>query len=380
MGRLGDLLEVLHGGEAPRFRTLTCEYRVWRHTARTQIAFRAHAEQADGGGSYHVGRRPLPDESMDRFRLWLEQPDRVREEWSGDERGERLGIRDGARWWTYDPAHGAMSSEGGRNVSAGIGEQLKGLLEPAPLLSLLRFEPTGEGQRLGRPTLRARARPRELRRRLAFELRTLGLGADEYLLEVDAERGVLLHVEARREGLPFQVQEAVRVVFDAPIAPETFVFEPPPGEEVMPAGAMPRPRQVSLAEATREAPFTVLAPERVPRGWELHVTVHEGLARPRIRPSVTLSYSSREGAEDLNVSQSPAATAHPWADGGDLPLTTPVERDGIALLVRDRDRDWPQAQLQRELLGTRVTLTSRSLGAEQLIAYALGLRPYAGEE
>jgi hypothetical protein len=87
------------------------------------------------------------------------------------------------------------------------------------------------------------------------------------LLEIDAARGILLRVEARRRGLPFSIVEAIRVSYDEPIPPERFVFEPPEGEEVRTLEELrPTPRlEIPLHEAARTAPFQVLIPPTVPR-------------------------------------------------------------------------------------------------------------------
>jgi outer membrane lipoprotein-sorting protein len=57
------------------------------------------------------------------------------------------------------------------------------------------------------------------------------------VLEVDAQRGVLLGVTALGDGEPFVKTTAVEIAFDEPIEEQVFVFEPPAGEEVIPSGS-----------------------------------------------------------------------------------------------------------------------------------------------
>jgi hypothetical protein len=54
------------------------------------------------------------------------------------------------------------------------------------------------------------------------------VGADEYMLSVDAEQGVLLRTEAREQ--PFKVIEMTEVEFDVDLPPGTFKIDLPNGE------------------------------------------------------------------------------------------------------------------------------------------------------
>jgi hypothetical protein len=61
-------------------------------------------------------------------------------------------------------------------------------------------------------------------------LHELGVGADDYLISVDAERGVVLRIDARFREQPFTVIEMTEVEFDAELPPETFTIVLPHGE------------------------------------------------------------------------------------------------------------------------------------------------------
>ena len=102
----------------------------------------------------------------------------------------------------WDERNGAHSNQDDLTVGSGIGEELQIMLNPLPLLSSLRFEPTGGSEVAGRPTISAHCipRPQDTRHGRAFELHELGTGADAFELEVDRQRGVLLAVTAARDG------------------------------------------------------------------------------------------------------------------------------------------------------------------------------------
>ena len=72
-------------------------------------------------------------------------------------------------------------------------------------------------------------------------LNGLGIGADEYVLAVDAQQGVLLRSEARLHAHPFKVIEMTEVAFDVDIPADTFALVLPAGETFEDT-AMPRSR------------------------------------------------------------------------------------------------------------------------------------------
>ena len=144
-------------------------------------------------------------------------------------------MRDGERWWSFDE-HGALHGEG--EAGGEVGADFELMLDPARLIGLMRFEPLGRGERAGRAVLRAHAQLRAdayghgrpaARLRAVFFLHHLAPGAVSYDLEVDAEHGVLLSLEAVRAGEPFWSLSATDVDFDVEIPPETFNFTAPEG-------------------------------------------------------------------------------------------------------------------------------------------------------
>jgi len=118
-----------------------------------------------------------------------------REEVYGGARDGFYAVADGPLWWLYDPRIGVRSNQDDPRLGSNIGEELAVMLDPTPLLGLLRFRPVGRSNVAGRPTLSSLAWPRRIDahdRPLPDELAQLGLGAQEYQLEIDFERGVLL--------------------------------------------------------------------------------------------------------------------------------------------------------------------------------------------
>ena len=384
---LGALLELLHGADAP-FETVQATYRIWSHHERAHGAFVAQIEDDKrhgvGVSMIRLGDSDdqAPAEQVETVRVWRSGA-RFREEFEGGPRHRYYGVRDGERWWHWDEYGGAISNENNPTMAGGIGERLSVMLDPTSLLGSLSFRPLGHSTQAGRATITAEAFPRRVSNRHGprpFELHQLGLGADRYTLAVDAERGVLLDAVALRHGEPFHEVTAVSISFDEPIADERFVFVPPAGEEVRPAGGGPRPPEhMPLTEAQQRAPFTVLMPGRVPGDWRLDCMFARPSDRPRIPMHVVLHYRSESGHESVNLSQY-LATDRP--EQYDLMLAgeqwEEVTRDGAAFRVRreSAQRLGPrQAQACVERDGAFVFLTSDTLSTAQLTRIAAGLVP-----
>jgi hypothetical protein len=169
------------------------------------------------------------DEDQSSLRIWVERPNRYREEQR--EGGEvDLIIRDGELWWTYDALFGASTNTTDAEPwQSSVRGGYEGLVDPARLAAVLTFEPLDHGERARRGVLRARAvaRKGDAPSRDAALMSIGGAGADEYQLEIDAARGVVLYAEARLGGSAFSVIEAEAVAFDEAIEADTFVFVSP---------------------------------------------------------------------------------------------------------------------------------------------------------
>jgi outer membrane lipoprotein-sorting protein len=379
VSELGDLLELMHGA-AHRVASVESRWRLWRHDERLHRAFAAHAERS-GARTYGVGRRQAGERSPEheeQVRFWWRAPDSIREErdpsseagpWAGH---ATLAIRVGATWWSFSSQAGAMTNAGDERHSHGAGQQFLAMLDPSELIGLLDFTLTGRGRRAGRPVLVVDCRPRERDPRGpgGFALHHLGTGAQRYAIEVDAGRGVLLRAEALFEDQPTHVIEAVQIAYDTALDPELFRFAPPAGEELRRSDALDRFRHgIPVHEVVAGVPFTVYTLSDPPADWALTATLHAGSERPLAHPAVGLHYRSRDATAQLNIHETAAATAedHPLPEGDD------VQRAGLAMRVRRRTDDWPQAQLSMTLGDTFITMNSDTLTAEDLIAVATRL-------
>jgi outer membrane lipoprotein-sorting protein len=249
------------------------------------------------------GSRESPESSTTTYRLWWEGPERFREEIGADAR--HVLVRDGERWWTGSRDWGVVSSEtdrGGPQQGA-----LGHLVEPGRLLAVFRLHPKGTGSVAGRRTLGATGAPRPGDDGALMVVHRVGAGADGVELDVDAERGTLLRLTALLDGEPFHSFEVTELAFDEAFPPETFVYAPEPGEDPPERW---RPERLRLDEAAQRAPFTLLAPARVPEGWRLHVTWMEPRDRPRVAASAHLSYESADGAYTVQIRQQATDEPH----------------------------------------------------------------------
>jgi outer membrane lipoprotein-sorting protein len=123
-----------------------------------------------------------------------------------------------------------MTNSGATNHGHGFGPA-ETLVDAAALLSALRLQFLGADTLLGRDVFRIRGVPRaRTGHQTDGGLHELGVGADDYMLSVDAERGMLLRTEARLREQPLIVIEMTEVEFDVDLPPETFKIDLPNGE------------------------------------------------------------------------------------------------------------------------------------------------------
>ena len=381
MTELGDLLVLLHGARG-RIATVRAVVRTWQHIGRSRAAME-HGAGRGGFVAYGPADEPERESVESTVRLWLAPPDRAREERRDDD-GERLGVRRGRTWWAYDAHGGAVSNEEQPDVGSGIGEEFGWLLDPAAIIGFLDFDELRPARRAGRPVLSVRAVPRATTDGAPTPLFRLGaFGADELRLDVDAERGALLRIEARFEGQPFAISEILEIAFDERFPDDTFVFTPPHGEEVRPIGEpFAVRRDLTIEQAVALAPFPVWIPSRVPARWELEVGFAAEQDRPAAAPCVFLHYRARDATHGLHITESPAdRPADVEAEGPGGPWRA-AERGAPPMELRVPAERWQPAQLRLELDGTRVLMSSSDLGTDALadLAAALVRAPSAPPE
>jgi outer membrane lipoprotein-sorting protein len=387
MDELGELLELLYGAR----RRFTTARGVLLDRSSTRLTLEAiKREQARqprrrGGGSVQVqlmyatrpddGPEP-PDVHEERTRFWWVPPNRLREEVESEgPHAAGTTVIDGDLWWTYSPDFGAKSNVGladDEQVHYGGGERFKVLLDPSGFGGALEFdEVKADGA-----VLRVRARPRDdfdhIHGRFHLHLVT---GADSYELVVDRGRGIVLRLASYLDEEELAVTELEEIVFDEDFPEDTFVFVPPPGEEILPPEPVRR-NAYTLEEAAAAAPFRVFAVPELPEGqWRLNVHFHEPRQRPPIPALATLFYHRADGRQTLVVSQGSAGEGGPsWP--GIEPRLEQVERDGVGYTVAHGDRErGEQSAVAFEREGTAIQLQSSELDVEVMLELATSLEP-----
>jgi hypothetical protein len=376
MGELGALLERLHSA-ASSYESFRGEFRRWTHTKRSARAFEAAAE-ASGGTQITMGYAKddgdASAETETNVRIYVRRPDRIREERDGPPGCERVVVRKGDAWWARDHYYGHITGEDS-STGFGIGEDLDIVLDPSPLPGLLELSVTGRGRIAGRETIRARAapRPRPAAASFSSDLHRLGGGADEYLLEADAERGVLLRLEARLESEPFAITEATTAEFDPDLSDSTFELAPEPGEEFATLDAPHATLGLPIHEAVTRADFALFIPSEVPEDWRLQISFSERSRRPPSPPTVALYYGTADETFGLTIVQMPADEAYEsgiatFADAQTIPL-----EHGPARVSERSDPFFSQLETTRD--GTSIRLSSSNLDAEALVTFARRLVP-----
>ncbi len=219
MGELGDLLELLHDAHA-RVETFAVDYhdRQYRPSSSDVVVSDA------GDGPLQLNWRaggPWAGDLVRTRRIWLQHPDRLRVEILEGEMLIRLAVRAGSRWWRWDELNGATSGslEPDEHGVARLPPLLAAPLSAVHRLpGTVRLEPTGAGERAGRPVLRADARPRR---------HPPGRGSLVYELEFDAEHGSLLRYAEIEDGFCVRERVAIEVLYGSGIDPACFVFAEP---------------------------------------------------------------------------------------------------------------------------------------------------------
>lgn len=358
MSALGDLLELLHGAEHP-FETLRGHFRVWRRQSSP-----SRAAVADSGERVtHGGPRVAGDWAPQDISIWRARPDRVRLEWHDGERAGEYRIVDGEEWSGWVPGSGVTGSESSREPA----DEYGALCVPRMLLSSMLLEVVGRTERAGRAAIIANARqvgPRPILR---------SAHSDRYRLELDAERGIVLAWSSLVGAKELPEFEAVELAFDERLPDSLFRFAPPPGEAGDRELRLQRVWTMSVAEAQAAAPFTVLVPRDLPKGWRLKCTFVDGSQRPDIGPEVHLHYHSRAGRESVTIVEN-ATRADGDADPDDANWQ-PAAAGEELVSVRGGDETLTEAQLLMARGDTRVFMNSLGLRREDLIMLARLLAP-----
>ncbi len=183
---------------------------------------------------------PAPDETDEAWRLWIAGRWKRARFVAG--RQDVDVVFHESTWWSN--GHGRSRTNGGaRNSRHGEGPGAD-LVRTPDYPTLIDIGNVTSGSRLGRPTLDVEARIRRgTERRRGRGLHGLVIGeADEIVLAIDRERGVLLRAESWFRGSAYRVLEMTDVAFDEEFRPSTFEIRPLPGLEWQetPPGTGPR--------------------------------------------------------------------------------------------------------------------------------------------
>jgi outer membrane lipoprotein-sorting protein len=375
---LGEVLELLYDARN-RWRTARGVL-LHRHSLRltTEGIRREQRRQRRSPGRGSVVQfalattgdgEPPPDIHEVRTRFWWEPPNRLREESDA-----QTIVRDGELWWMYTPDIGAVSNAGlpdeeRARFGAGGGDELRQFLDPSGLTGVLEFdriEPAGD-------VFLVHARPRVDLDDFHVHMRLgVSTGADRFELVVDRARGVVLRRTAYLGDDEMSSAELAEIAFDENFPDGTFVFVPPPGEEVRsPETAH---RTYTLEEAIAEAPFAVFVFPATPEGWgEPHVSYHPSRLRPPMEPMLALFYHRSGGTGSLILTESGAGEDKLSWPGFD-PQLEEIERNGVVYTTcaPDDELGTPSAVgFTRD--GTTIRLQSDALGLEELLELATAL-------
>jgi hypothetical protein len=205
-----------------------------RPKGSVQIATLRHSS-SDGRGSIEM---PEDEITVQNSRLWLDSSSRWRYE--VDVPGGRVAVfvTDGPLWWSFAPSLHAHSNESAPDRYPGQREHQEWpLFHPEEVLANLIVTSTRLEDREGRPIEAIEAVARG-----DYAPFSLPSGADSYHLLVDRDRGVVLRMAARADGIEFSSIEITSLELDVPMEPELFRIELPEGVSFTPPPShMPRP-------------------------------------------------------------------------------------------------------------------------------------------
>lgn len=227
---MSDLSDLLRGADAL---PVGVRYRIW-HDHRLADAAR------ESNGQELVGVRRLSPSPEDLSQseiivsIWR-SGDRLRVQYAGGLEDGSFGVGVGQRWWDWNTHHGRVrSSDQSPPDSAWIGKGANKFLDPVGLHDALRFGPISHGTRVGRPVLIVDAWARSTPDAGATPPpvpRAIGVHADRYKVEVDAEHGIILSVHALFADQKYHTIDVIELQLNGPVNDELFEFHLPPASQ-----------------------------------------------------------------------------------------------------------------------------------------------------
>ena len=197
------------------------------------------ATHRDSSSDRRGSIEPPQDEiTVQNSRLWLDTPSRWRYEVDVPGRRPAVFVTNGPLWWSFAPSLYAHSNESAPDRYPGQREHQEWhLFHPEEVLAGLIVTSTRLDEREGRPVEVIEAVARG-----DYAPFSLSPGADSYHLVVDRERGVVLRLAARAEGVEFSNVEITSLELDVPLDRSLFRIELPAGLTFTPPPThLPRP-------------------------------------------------------------------------------------------------------------------------------------------
>ena len=187
---------------------------------------------------------PQDEITVQNSRLWLDTPSRWRHEVEMPDERTAVFVRDGPLWWAFAPSMHAHSNESAPDrYPAQREHQEWQLFHPEEVLTGLIVTSTRLDEREGRPVELVEATARG-----DYAPFSLPSGADSYHLVVDRERGVVLRLAARAEGVEYSSVEITSLELDVPLDRSLFRIELPAGVAFTPPPShMPHPTRLRRA-------------------------------------------------------------------------------------------------------------------------------------
>jgi outer membrane lipoprotein-sorting protein len=300
-------------------------------------------------------------------RLWIERPDKTREETDGQ--FPRYGVSVGATWWMFNEHQGAVTNNGAPNHSAGLGQQFDLMLEPAQLLPDFDFELGSKKQHAGRLVVGVHARRRSAGDQRRF-LPPLPVGCEEAEFLVDLEYGTLLRLTALFDGEPGVDLQITEIAYNEPIAPETFVFEPPAGETIEDISQQRGVRNEPIEDVVRRASFPVFAATGLDGSWRMRA-MHLPVRRGQPHEHVHLHYHRDDATHSFGINEQPADAPLMFTAASE---PEEIERNGEQLHVVQPTDSYPLGSVRLIREGTSIEIRSDNLTVERLLEIVDSLR------
>lgn len=166
-------------------------------------------------------------------RVYVEKPGYWRSE--REDGGQSVQVINGDHWWFLTSTNELYTNAVPPDFRGAVREMRDGpgfpctlaealadhpCLDPSFLLCFFSLEPLGEDTWAGRPALKIVAVPRGWRKPFA----SMFYDANEVVVCMDKERGIVLRYELRAEARVLGIIEVLRCVFDQPLPKELFEF------------------------------------------------------------------------------------------------------------------------------------------------------------